>query len=122
MTRDDSSDVLLPYDLAEHVRERCQEHEGAVRNLDRRAAWDAGMIQLALREIQTAKASLHRLGRCASLPITRSLGEESEAMQSICIAEQQIARVLAAMRRLQDPDGSDQRLDAGPQRLNTVTG
>lgn len=80
------------------------------------------MIQLALREIQTAKASLHRLGRCASLPITRSLGEESEAMQSICIAEQQIARVLAAMRRLQDPDGSDQRLDAGPQRLNTVTG
>ncbi len=122
MTRDDSSDVLLPHDLAAHVRERCQEHEGAVRNLDRRAAWDAGMIQLALGEIRAAKASLHRLGRCASLPTTRSLGEESEAMRSICIAEEQVTRVLAAMRRLQGEDCSDQRSDEDPQRPRTIIG
>jgi hypothetical protein len=91
---------VSPSDLAASVRDQYRDVHGTTTLIQRSAAWDAGFVELALQQVKVARAAIEDLVRAGDVPITRSLGEESEALQGMTMAEQGLRCVLAALRQV----------------------
>ncbi len=92
---------LSPVDLADRVRDRYADRHGGAEHLERSAAWDAASVALALKQVQLAKSAVRDLARTADLSLTMELGaDDSEAMISLEIVEQDLQHTLEALKRL----------------------
>jgi len=94
-------DSSRAHDIADRVRDDYLDRHGTTSQTHRSAAWDAAYVNVALQQLRVAKAALQDLTRCGDLPVTRAPGAGSDALRALDDADEEMERVLDALRTLQ---------------------